>query len=264
VGIAAVILLTGGIFMWRWKPEKRPVPWPAGVTIDEKTFRNVSFAKEIGPFAMVAEDGILSEERDGQPDGDRILPDDLLEPLKIGTSLDEIRYRANQSNWYMVRYYFDRRKDSPVPLWGVELYYYTGLLDAVPHVPEICGEAGGGNVSSGRTLDWSFPGQSEPWAEFPIRAVTVDRPGMTGGSTQFYYFFSVNGEPFANRNDVRLQLSNPLVKYSYYAKVQFYPLGRITPSEELDTAAREFLTKFLSEILSQLPEEEKIRSMARE
>ena len=96
-GIAAVVLLLAvGWWLYakealQWALRKEPVPWPAGVEVDEK-FRLLNFPVEIGPFRR-AEDGDLpwTGPKDGQPDGENVLPTDILEPLGVGIGRDGAR-----------------------------------------------------------------------------------------------------------------------------------------------------------------------------
>jgi hypothetical protein len=109
----------------KWWFRKEPVPWPAGVVVNQKTFQNQTFPTSFGPYRL-------------KEDGDLKHADDMLSTLKIGTTLDEGRYSERKSNWYVLRVYEDTREPetSPYRYWQVDVVFYTGGEVNVPHVPQ--------------------------------------------------------------------------------------------------------------------------------
>lgn len=271
-----------------WVLQKSPVPWPDKVTVDSTTMRNTSLAKVIGPYRRVEADGLLDWQDvtddsgrvmrnpngtvrrepvyDGEPDGERIFDDELLESLKINTQLDEARYPDRTSNWYVSRIYEDTRPGRQHRLWGLDVYYYTGNADTVAHVPQICGEAGGGRASEPvvkQAETENLPEAWSQWKEFGFHLIVIER--MTDEGLQHnrqYYIFCTNGQQGLDRiTDVRLRLADPTKEYVYFMKAQWYPYGESLSPEATDAEAREFIETILPEVLSQVPTAETLDAL---
>jgi hypothetical protein len=267
----AVTILAGMGFGWEALMatigeylQKEPVPWPAPVRIDKETCRNISLPDVIGPYTKVTTDGELfrnpdgTPKLDGQPDGETILPTDILSPLKINTSLDKLRYDDRTSNWYLIRTYKDTRDGRRFKYWGLDIYYYTGSADTVPHVAEVCGAAGGATPVDWRSFTVEVPHLPAGWSRWEklnMRSITLQRTlssGAVRNSVQFYCF-SVNGEPAATREAVRLNLAKPWQRYVYFAKIQWYPLLPVVFPKQADQESEEFIRTVLPVVLKQLP-----------
>ena len=263
--VAAVILaLTAAgwsvlVELAGWATMKQPVPWPAGVEVDDE-FRMVSLPDRLGPYEFVSADGELARDpqgrpkKDGRPDGEGIVDDETMGLLKIGTGTDKRNRPKRRSNWFMVRTYRDSRlgPGQSFRYWRAEAYYYTGGVDLVPHVPEICGAAGGATLLSSSVIRVRVPSLPAPWnGEIGLRRAVFEQTALGGGTARFvqYYVLSLNGEPETRRNVVRLRLASPFVKYAYFAKIQLGPLGRVADQRLADEAARDFARNYLPEIL---------------
>lgn len=270
--VAAVLLaiLAGGWdVLTRWMDlatQKAPVPWPAPVEVDED-FRLTSLPDRIGPYEFVKEDGVLplgkpKPEPDGEPDG-RIVPrPDEMELLDIGTYTDKRNLPRRRSNWYTMRLYRDTRLPERHPLryWRLEIYYYTGGVDLVPHVPEICAVAGGATHVGTDVLPIPLADVHQAWGAepVPLRRATFHRPAALGiPEARFaqYYIFSMNGRPEGGREVVRLKLASPFIRHAYFAKIQFapQPVYSYTDVRAADPAAQEFARRILPTVLKFLP-----------
>ena len=221
---------------------KEPVPWPAGVTVDVKTFQNTSLPEKIGPYELV-------EELEHKPD--------VLETLKIGTPLDARRIKVRQSNWYLFRKYADTREDehSPYRNWMLDVVFYTGGETTVPHVPDICIVAGGAKSTGSEYIPMECPGSPEPWnEEFKFKGLYYERADAAGQYEQVqYYLFDVNGRPEVSREKVRLALTNLRRRHVFYAKAQFYMPYPVTDRQQANAKAKEFMEYCLPAILKELP-----------
>ena len=243
-----------------WAMQKESVPWPKNVVVDPETFRLQILPDAIGNGRYVlAEDGELTGSKDGLPDGEREVADDVREALSIGTSWDKKRVGQRCSNWLLVRTYRDNTMPVGHPLryWGLEIYYYTGALDTVPHVPERCLVAGGGTLVNSGDLRMSVPAAPSPWDEpLKIRRTVyemTDQASMVTRQYVQYYVFSLNGRPETSWEMVRLNLAYPWVRYCYLAKVQVYPYGPAENVAEVDKAAEDLIAAFLPTILQAIP-----------
>jgi len=247
--------------------QKEPIPWPSGVLVNQENFRWVNLPEQVGNRYFLAEDGELSGEKDGQPDGELIVPPDVLDSLKIGTSLDKQRVAERTSNWYVSRRYRDNTRPAGDPLryWQLEVYYYTGVMDTVPHVPDICMAAAGATQLGSRYLTMSIPAAPSPWdqpLEFQRSGFEIPDPRTSQPQRRVeYYVFSVNGEPETSREKVRLKLMSIFDRYSYFSKIQFSPVFASPNDAEADRAAEELMNCFLPVIFRALPLPDHIKAL---
>lgn len=248
---------------------KQPVLWPAGVTVNSEDFRMTSLPLEMGPFKRL-EDGMLSGEKDGQPDGERILTEDILESLKIGTSLDESRVGDRQSNWYLSRIYVDTSKKSKQPFryWLLDITYYTGGLEKVPHIPERCLTASGAQLLGSDSVVFSVDGLGAKYEDWQgglkfrrTRYVRRDENMFREIKAAQFYLFSLNGNPESNWTTVRRQLSMPFGKYAYFAKIQFAPMDPTEDDQEILDETEKFVKQFLPYVVRTLPMPEDIKQL---
>ncbi len=259
--------------------EKSPVSWPAGVEVNDK-FVMTSMPDKMGPFEFVSADGELDYDpktqgfrKDGQPDGDgeATITHDVMELLGIGTATDERNLPLRRSNWLSIRTYRDNRRPAGDPLryWRLEVYYYTGGVDLVPHTPEVCGVAGGAQWLGTTDMPVTISDLEAPWGNTPLafqRAMfqRTDMQGSIAGQYVQYYILCLNGSPRSSRNEVRFALGSLFVKHAYFAKVQFAPLpavqrqaGRlvyaIPDPSQADQAVADFVRYFMPHVLKTLP-----------
>ena len=264
-GIAAAILgvsavgFESAISFLELATEKQPVPWPKGVSVDRATFRWENLPRELGGRYVLAGDGELLSQTDGIPDGEIMLGDDIMSSLGIGTGWDKDRFPDRSSNWYVVRIYRDKTRSPGHPLryWQLEVYYYTGALDTVPHVPERCLVAGGASLTDSRTLTVTVPKVPEAWnGPLNLRRTLYERQDpaiISVNQYAQYYIFSLNGRPESSWETVRLELAKPWVRHCYFSKIQFYPRGPIVNVKQADRAAGEFMNHFLPAVLRAIP-----------
>ncbi|MBN1555157.1 MAG: hypothetical protein JXA11_10460 [Phycisphaerae bacterium] len=251
VGFLLIVSFGWGLAMgqFNWWFRKEPVAWPAGVKVNEKTFQNQSMPERFGPYRMYKEEKYA---------------DDMLSTLKIGSTLDDRRYPERKSNWYINRIYEDTREaeTSPYRLWHLDVVFYTGGEVTVPHVPDICVQAGGATPTGRKELKVKLPGRKEPWDHPSFTALSYERT-YQGHSQELvqYYLFDVNGIPETRRETVRLNLAIPTWRYVFYSKIQFFPLGNVESVKIADEKAGEFLRYALPAVLTQLPSAEDIEAL---
>ena len=203
---------------------------------------------------------------DGLPDGERTISGEVLDLLAIGTSVDRANVGERKSTWYVSRTYIDRQKlpGQRYRLWQLDVTYYTGTMDKVPHYPEQCLTAGGMDLGSRGYVEFSVPGVPGPWGAKPVncRFVGYSDSRITRENLHAqYYVFSVNGYPESSRDAVRLKLASIFGKYIYFAKIQFHPLNEIKDFDESKQAAAEFVKYMLPEVLKALPMPEDIKRL---
>lgn len=205
---------------------------------------------------------------------DRVLGEAVIESL--GTS-DYLNRR------------FVRETDNGMQVMELHLAYYTGEIDAVPHVPDRCFVAGGGLVleslpqnipMSVDTSRWRPNPQvvndaGEPYPEMTFahhltgRPVTVHLPlgEYELRSSQYSdkaqpqlniyagYFFIANGSLTPTPGGVRSLAFDPTTQYAYYCKVQFTMIGRSeTEQSEFIDAASDLTEHLMPHLMRCLPD----------
>ena len=271
--VVAGVILAVSTIAWnstvrtlKWALHKDPVPWPQGVTVNAD-FNLQSLPLQMGPYRMVQEDGVLDRDdrgelvKDGLPDGELALKEEDKAALGIGTSADKSRWPSRSSNWYSSRIYEDTRPDARYRLWRMDLYYYTGMLDKVPHVPERCLVAGGAVLLGGQSVTFAPNGVDPRWSHPAVRRTRYEvssRDRFQSRQYADYYVFSLNGVPEDSWEVVRLRLNDPRLRRCYFAKIQFTPLGEVMDIAQTDTAAGEFFCTALPYVLKVLPTPEQV------
>ena len=164
----------------------------------------------------------------------------------------------------------------------LHLAYYTGMIDAVPHVPDRCLVATGGfdleQLPENLPLDIGQPSWrqiDESWFEVGIKDpltgrsadvyipsgnlslrtssfVRADQPGtvLWGG-----YFFVANGNFASTPESVKRLAFDPSQKMAYYCKVQLVTqMKRRQNRSEFVDASREFLELLMPYLMRSLPD----------
>ena len=241
--IALVVVCLTGVAINLYKP--------SGVRVNSE-YRLISLPEKIGPYELID----VKE-----------FDEDLVRALGIGTSYDKERLPNRRSSWYGVGFYADQREGQN-QLWRMEIFYYTGLRDNVPHVPERCLDAGGVTVVSRDIVPLKSVAARAPWdKDVEFRRVYYRFSGTGGGvgarDGAEYYIFSVNGKPYNSPDRVRFELAKPTVTYSYFAKIQFAAISSvgIESAAAADDAAGEFINVMLPSMLNTLPTADDIEAM---
>lgn len=167
--------------------------------------------------------------------------------------------------------------------------YYTGMIDAVPHVPERCMVAGGGEMMSGPTVvpvpldltestgvlrevredgevrfsdrsEVSFQRVSLPRGIEDL-AMTVSSFEVLGSDQRVWagYFFIANGGVVASASGVRGLAYQLESDYAYYAKIQFSSLS-VDSAEGLAQLAADALEDLLPEIMRCVPDWDEVEA----
>ena len=281
---AVVLLLIVGLTIqaYGWIV-KKPVVWPEGVEIND-LHRNISL-----PTALPDESGyvVLKDDdpyypppgTEGMDGPDLVVKEDDLFVLGMRTRYydDEQRIIDRNANWYGSRSYryVKGYAHSPFLRWRLEVYYYTGLRDQVPHVPNACLNAGGATLISEDWVVFRAPGARAPWNEDLIFQRVFFSVRGNDGTESFgvtYYILGFNDEPISRKQSVdarrivRSKMGSWDV-YNYYVKIQFAPLGwssDLGKEEYLDQAtqaAQAFVEAFMPTILDQLPTKETVTEL---
>lgn len=232
--------------------QKRPVEL-------REHFDNISTT--LGPWKMVGEGHKLSQE--------------MVEEL--GTEL------------YLDREYMREIDDRTGQRVSLHVAYYTGMIDAVPHIPDRCFVAGGFEIGvlpanypvplshDGWRMDPSCVNQATgqpyetavyrnpitgrstlvrmPVGGFVLRTTEFNHPKMPDTRVFSGYFFIANGRTTATPEGVKLLAFRKSEEYAYYCKVQFTASGqRGFQAEQFVARAADLLQPLLPELMRCLPD----------
>ncbi|MBC8203728.1 MAG: exosortase [Planctomycetes bacterium] len=170
----------------------------------------------------------------------------------------------------------------------LHIAYYTGQIDAVPHVPDRCMVAGGfvpltaepvtvaldvGEASWLLDSDKELEGQPFPYVrklnkvtgieevvymplgDFEIRTTEFSHPDLGDDRVIAGYFFVANGKTTAYPERIRLLAFDPSSKYAYYCKVQFTIRGNAQFSiDEFCTIVSDLSSELMPNIMACLPD----------
>ncbi len=246
---------------------KKPVPPPPHAKFEEHRLTN--FPARIGPYVLVGDGDPLgaglSESEGKKPDG---LPDGIT--VLRAEDLDTLGTLKDDWNWYYMAVYRDTRVAPGGNGYRIRLdiTYYTGLLEAVPHVGERCIVAGGGTIiyDQSKPIPVRFPVLPAAWKNWKdIEAYRTtyevfNRDGTVARASQ-YHFFSMNGKPEWDWMKVRWDMGALSLKYCYFAKVQIAAQMPEPDVEKSDAVCREFLEYVLPEVLQFFASADDVKKM---
>ena len=153
----------------------------------------------------------------------------------------------------------------------LDITYYTGPLEVVPHVPVRALTASAGRIDPAGTgpLVMTLPGLPQPWAE-ALKKISVQRTvyvwtdRSTGGEERgaLYHFFIVNGRPAHRWEAVRSETTSRFRKHCYFAKVQVSLGGQgLHDVAAWDTFCQEFLRQAMPVVVEFLPSQTDLRQL---
>ena len=186
------------------------------------------------------------------------------------TDPDTIRQLTDSSGPDREKAIFALQAEHPEAVINIGIFYYTGLVDTVAHIPERCYIADGFDVTSyeeekNQKLG-SYPDGRERTLNFRYLNFE-DQSGRNRVNTNVAYLFHVNGHYESDPLGVRRSLQNLLEKYGYYAKVELMtispalsPQGREQSRQQSLTAMADLLRSLLPEFERCLPDWEKVHS----
>ena len=171
-----------------------------------------------------------------------------------------------------MRTYVDTSKSAndPCRYWSLQVTYYTGRGNRIPHVPERCLVAGAMRVTERGKISFNVPGVRAKWND-PKKLIfrkvffeSVDPLRKTTGRMAQFYTLSYNGQPESNWKVIRTGIKSPFSEpHAYFAKIQFEPLRPVASEKDLDEAAGDFIKHFLPEVLKFMPTSEDVKNMAK-
>jgi hypothetical protein len=181
---------------------------------------------------------------------------------------------------YLSRTYVHRNKLLP-PI-QLHIAYYTGQIDAVPHVPDRCMVAGGYVPLTPEPMTLKLEMNKEGWqvetaqssdelvyptlvnegelirlpiGEFELRTTEFSHPQLGDQHVFAGYYFIANGKTTAYPEQIRLLSFDRTSSHSYYCKIQFTIQGSSQfTTEKFNTIVSSFSSSLLPEIMRCLPD----------
>ncbi|HSZ54360.1 MAG TPA: exosortase-associated EpsI family protein [Tepidisphaeraceae bacterium] len=150
--------------------------------------------------------------------------------------------------------------EHPETVINIGIFYYTGLVDTVAHIPERCYIADGFDVTNceeeqGQNLG-TYPDGRDRTLRFRYLNFE-DQSGRNRVNTNVAYLFHVNGHYESDPLGVRRSLQNLLERYGYYAKVELMTISPGLSAQARDESRRKSLAAMADLLRSLLPEFER-------
>jgi hypothetical protein len=126
------------------------------------------------------------------------------------------------------------QSESPDAVMDIGVFYYTGMVDTVAHIPERCYVADGFEPTNYQLLEDQKLGV---YADGRPRVLSFrflnfeDSSGRNRIPTDVAYVFHVNGHYESDSLGVRRSLQNLRERYGYYAKVELKTVSLTTSVE---------------------------------
>lgn len=121
--------------------------------------------------------------------------------------------------------------------------YYTGMADAVPHIPDTC-YRGSGHEIVGKSATEVVVASKDNEITVPLQVLEFrKRSALSQSERVVLYTFHSNGQFRENRTAVRLAIGSLTDRYAYFSKVEVsvdIEPGRFTKEQAVE-AARRFL-----------------------
>ncbi len=216
-------------------------------------------------------------------------------PRRLGTwvsatetrKLDAAMVEELGTDLYLDRVYRDT-EDPDRPEMVLHVAYYTGMIDAVPHVPDRCLVAAGLDATSrprnlplavdmdrwprSESLENLATGEPYrvaervdpvtrrraevilPVGDVELRTSAFQHARDPGNTFLAGYFFIANGRIAVTPEQVKALAFRPQERYAYYCKVQFFAQGTDLTEEAFVAAAADLLGPLLPELMSCLPD----------
>jgi len=135
----------------------------------------------------------------------------------------------------------------PLEFAVVDVTYYSGGHNLVPHTPDVCVRGAGYQLAEAQNLAIEVPSLGSEHSPVPVRICTFEKTSIFEGE-QFsvLYTFFCNGHFVALRTEVRLLILDPTDMYAFFSKVEVnFP--QATPEQTIEGARK--LLGYLAPVL---------------
>jgi hypothetical protein len=190
----------------------------------------------------------------------------------VSERLDVVKHMKDRPAEERAQFIAQVQAAAPEAIVRMGVYYYTGLVDTVAHIPERCYVADGFEPSTHDTINGPFGSYSDgrPRAASFRFIHFEDVTGQGRQSRYVGYLFHCNGHYESDPLDVRARLQQLTEKYGYYAKVELMISARpIDPAKTAEMAAAskraaqamsDFLASALPDVERALPDWQQVKA----
>jgi hypothetical protein len=178
-------------------------------------------------------------------------------------SADVIQKWAGLSSDQRDRSVFELMAQHPEAVIDMGIFYYTGFVDTVAHIPERCYIADGFDIKNSEIQHDQIVGTladgSPRKLDFSFLSFE-DGSGRNRMPTNVAYVFHVDGQYESSSLGVRRHLQSLTEKYGYYAKVELKTLGARSDGsgaqnqQQALAAMKDFLAALLPDVERIMPD----------
>lgn len=121
----------------------------------------------------------------------------------------------------------------PLQFVVVDVTYYSGGHNLVPHTPDVCVRGAGYQLSEAQNLAIEVPSLGSERSPVPIRIGTFEKTSIFQRERfSVVYTFFCNGHFVALRTEVRLLILDPTDTYAFFSKVEV-SFPQATPEQNI-------------------------------
>jgi hypothetical protein len=210
-------------------------------------------AARIGPWQMVSIDAPLPEDTEVMLGTKEYVFRDYVDTRKIPQSeLDKFSDKTPRERHELLA---ALQRKNPDAVINIAVTYYTGMVDTIPHVPEICYVADGYvPTEPPATYEWAVPSPLLAAGEqLPVRFISFDDQTPTQRVRRnVAYFFQTQGVYEADPRQVRFHLQALTQRANYFAKIELMNL--VKDHDQSVAMMKDFLNVALPEVERCLPD----------
>ena len=210
---------------------------------------------------------LVSTDKPLDPDIEHVLgTDKYIQRRYVNSELvsaDAINQISGLSGEQRDRAVFELMAQRPEAVIDMGIFYYTGFVDTVAHIPERCYIADGFDITNSEVqhdqLVGTLPDGSPRKLDFSFLSFE-DVSGRNRMPTNVGYLFHVDGQYESSSLDVRRSLQSLTERYGYYAKVELKIAGThgegstSQNQQQAKEAMKDFLAALLPDVERIMPD----------
>lgn len=212
-------------------------------------------AHRIGPWQMVSIDTPLDPDMESNLGTKQYVFRDYVDTRKVTER--ELAVFTDKSAMERRGLLMQLQGQKPDAVMNIAVTYYTGLVDTIPHVPEVCYVADGYQPVDPTSDAWDVTSPQLAGAKLPVRFIQFeDQTGVRALKRSVAYFFQTQGHYECDPLRTRFHMQKLTERESYFAKVEL--MTQIPDREQSIAKMQEFLSVALPEVERCLPDYKKL------
>lgn len=232
----------------------KKVPIPLAYRLDDPKH---GLTQRIGPWQMVSLDAPLDADLEANLGTKSYVFRDYVDTRLI-SDVELARFKDKSPNERKALLY-QIQTQKPEAVMNIAVTYYTGMIDTVTHVPDICYVADGYQPVNPMNDMWDIKSPLLDGGRLPVRFIDFeDQTGARQFKRNVAYFFQTQGRYECVPYNVRLELQKLSQRENYYAKVELMTL--VKDREQSIKLMKAFLNEALPEVERCLPDYRKLKA----